>query len=116
MGARYVFGLSSGALISMRTALRNPDTAKIALYEPPLEVAGAESSPLASVPLYEKAMASGNPAGAFVAVLKGIDDPSLMTRVPCFVLEPVFRWMLDKNAPDTEVPMAELIPTMHYEI
>src|SRR5215475_3461689 len=58
-GGRCVFGLSSGALISMRTTLEDTDIAKVALYEPPMEIAGAEASPLDCVPSYEKALASG---------------------------------------------------------
>jgi pimeloyl-ACP methyl ester carboxylesterase len=39
-GSHNVFGLSSGALITLQAALTLPAIHKIALYEPPLEIGG----------------------------------------------------------------------------
>src|ERR1700685_2486681 len=39
--ARFIFGHSSGALISLRTALSTPALDRIAVYEPPLPVHGS---------------------------------------------------------------------------
>ena len=37
-GSRNVFGLSSGAIISLQAALTLPAIRKVALYEPPLSI------------------------------------------------------------------------------
>jgi pimeloyl-ACP methyl ester carboxylesterase len=116
-GAAYVFGLSSGALIILRTALDCPAITRIALYEPPMEIAGARVSPFDWVPAYEKRMTTGNLAGALAAILKGVDDPSLMTLMPQFLLEALFRLAMRANKPGVNQPsLAELIPTMCYDI
>ena len=120
-GAAHVFGLSSGALIALRAARELPAIARIALYEPPLVTAGGPGSPLAFVQDYEDALAAGNLAGALVAMLKGTDDPSLMTRLPRFVLKPLFRAMVAidgwRNRQPNERPsIAELIPTAHHDL
>jgi pimeloyl-ACP methyl ester carboxylesterase len=116
-GSGYVFGLSSGALIALRAALANPSIAKIALYEPPIEIAGATPSPLACVPAYEEAIAANDKARALVAILKALDDPSsLMARTPRFLLETMFRLSMNAKAPGGEMSFGELIPTMHYDL
>lgn len=115
-GSHHVFGLSSGALITLRAALEQGAITKIALYEPPMEIAGAPESPLACKPRFEKAMAEGNLPGALVAALKGIDDPSLMTRMPGFILEPLFRHFMRSDKPANGPPVAELIPTMQHDM
>jgi pimeloyl-ACP methyl ester carboxylesterase len=43
-GARNIFGLSSGALIALETALSEREISRLALYEPPLDV-GRSPSP-----------------------------------------------------------------------
>jgi pimeloyl-ACP methyl ester carboxylesterase len=40
-GARYAFGVSSGALIVARAALANPRLERIGLFEPPLSIGGS---------------------------------------------------------------------------
>jgi pimeloyl-ACP methyl ester carboxylesterase len=119
-GARYVFGLSSGALVTMKTALEDHAMTKIALYEPPLALEGTHTSPFACVREYETAMAAGNLAGALVAIFKGVDDPSWFNAMPRFVLVPLYRWLLKehKNSGDDGVDRAsllELIPTFHFD-
>lgn len=114
-GARQVFGLSTGALIALRTALEHPQITRIALYEPPLEVAGAPS-PLACLPACEQALAVNDKADALAALLNGVDDPSWMTRMPRFVRAALFRLVLAVHAPGSELPLGELIPTLHQEM
>src|SRR5262245_830833 len=54
-GARYVFGLSSGALIALQAVLSLRAIRKLAIYEPPLAIEGLPS-PLEWVPRYQKAL------------------------------------------------------------
>src|SRR5262249_28456443 len=68
-GARFIFGLSSGALVSLRTALFTPAVDHVALYEPPLSING--SVPTAWVPRFDREIAAGRPAAALVTALKG---------------------------------------------
>ncbi len=110
-GARYVFGLSVGALITLCAAREIPSIAKIALYEPPLEIAGLANSPLACIPAFRKALAADDKASALVIQLKAIDDPSLMTRTPDFILKTFFRCAMGMKPPGSHLPMRDLIPT-----
>jgi pimeloyl-ACP methyl ester carboxylesterase len=103
-GTEKIFGLSVGALIALRAARALPQIREVALYEPPLEIAGMVPSPLASIPAYEAALAADNKAWAFVAALKGIDDHSFMTLVPDFLLEMAFGWTMAMKPPGSTVP------------
>src|SRR6185503_9599904 len=42
--AHYVFGLSSGAVLSLQAALQLPQIHKLAVFEPPLPLAGQKST------------------------------------------------------------------------
>jgi pimeloyl-ACP methyl ester carboxylesterase len=85
-GARFIFGLSSGALVSLRTALFTPTVGRVALYEPPLWIkarrrrpgyrASTGKSPLAGL------------VGALVTAMKGMGVEPLFARMPRFVLAP----------------------------
>jgi hypothetical protein len=64
-------------------------------------------------------MAAGDLGAALAAVIKGLDDPSWITRMPRFILEPVFRVLsrVQKSEKSADGPsVAELIPTMHYDM
>lgn len=51
-GARYVFGLSAGAVIAIETALARPRITKLALFKPPLSFDGVTHG--AWAPRYER--------------------------------------------------------------
>jgi len=116
-GAAFVFGQSSGALVTLKAALDGASVAKIALYEPPLAIAGARPSPLDFAPAYERALAAGDLAKALVAGFKGADDPSWFMSLPSFILAPLFRLMLAREKPDEgDAPsLAELVPTVRQD-
>lgn len=117
-----VFGLSSGAIITLKAASQSSVIHKIALYEPPLAL-DEHSSILRWIPAYERAITQGNLAAAFVSAVKGTGDPSIMTHLPRFVLEPLFQQMFRAAARKTatqgvesnKVPLQELVPTVHYD-
>jgi pimeloyl-ACP methyl ester carboxylesterase len=115
-GASRVFGLSSGALIGLRTARLAPAIERLALYEPPLSING--SVPVDWVPRYQRALAAGKTGSALVSVLKGLEADRLFTTVPRFVLIPpmnlAFRFQRKPTGDD--VPIAELVPTMSADM
>jgi pimeloyl-ACP methyl ester carboxylesterase len=115
-GASRIFGLSSGALVVLRTALVAPALTRIALYEPPLSVHG--SVPTGWVARYDREIAAGRPAAALVTALKGLGTEPLFARVPRSLLVPPLTIGLraQQTAPDGDVPIAQLIPTHHFDM
>ena len=103
-GARDVFGLSSGAVIALRAAMEIP-IARLALYEPPLKHGGHD--PLAWLGRYEKELARGRRAAAFVTVTKGTGD---LRYVPRAALLPLAGLLVRANR-----ELADLVPTMRLD-
>jgi pimeloyl-ACP methyl ester carboxylesterase len=115
-GANKVFGLSSGALIALRTALVTTAVRKLALYEPPFPV--GTPSPMEWVSRYQAELARGDLAAAMVTIIKGTADPSGVALLPRFVLERLMRMAITgqgRNGDPHEIPLKELIPTMKYD-
>jgi len=116
-GAHYIFGLSSGAIITLQSALMTPALRKVAIYEPPLPV-NENDAPDAWAARYEQDMAHGDLAAAMVSVLKGTDD-SPMHILPRFILRSMFILGINADASeakDGSVAIKDLIPTMHYDV
>jgi len=116
--AHYVFGLSSGAVIALETALVRPDITQLALYEPPLSFDDVRHGEW--VPRYERQLASGNLGGALATVLKGTSDRTALRLVPRPILGHLFNFAIRRTAnrptpPGTFSP-PELIPTIHYDV
>jgi pimeloyl-ACP methyl ester carboxylesterase len=114
-GAWNLFGLSSGAIITLQTALTLPSIRKIALYEPPLSI--DRSSPTAWVARYDSEVSEGRLAAAFVTVMKGVGTSPMFRMLPRFVLEPMIdRTLRGQSVADRDVPLSALIPTMHFDV
>ncbi|GLY89600.1 alpha/beta fold hydrolase [Actinoallomurus iriomotensis] len=115
-GANRIFGLSSGGLVALRTALAVPELERIALYEPPLDAGGA--MPLGWLPRYERELAAGRTGAALVTVLKGMEVEPVFGRVPRFVLTPLMAIAVRMgNEPSgDEVPVKALVPTQGFDI
>ncbi|MFI5912536.1 alpha/beta fold hydrolase [Dactylosporangium sp. NPDC051541] len=115
-GTEHVFGHSSGALVTLRTALQTPRLRHIALYEPPLMVE-AGAIPTAWLPRYERELDTGHPAAALITALKGTGLEPTFSRVPRFALTPVIALGLrvQRPTPD-EATIADLIPTQRYDM
>jgi pimeloyl-ACP methyl ester carboxylesterase len=113
--SRFIFGLSSGALVSLRTALFTTALERVALYEPPLSVNG--SAPTAWVPRYDREVAAGQHATALITALKGTGVEPVLGRLPRFLLAPIFAVGLraETKRPG-EVTIADLIPTQHFDM
>lgn len=114
-GARFTFGHSSGALISLRTALSTPALDRVAVYEPPLPVHG--SVPTGWLPRFDREIAAGHRAAAVVTALKGTRIVPMFARFPRWLLTSVGAVGLRiQRARADEVPIASLIPTMHFDV
>ncbi|MFK4089434.1 alpha/beta fold hydrolase [Kribbella sp. NPDC020789] len=112
-GAARVFGLSSGALIALRTAAVTPAIEKLALYEPPLSING--SVPVSWAARYRREIAAGRTAAALATVLKGLRVEPAFNLVPRFALVPLLSLGLRSERND-DVPMVDLIPTMSADL
>jgi pimeloyl-ACP methyl ester carboxylesterase len=114
-GAKLIFGLSSGALVSLRTALSTPALDRVALYEPPLSIHG--SVPTAWVARFDQEIAAGRRASAVVTALKGVGVEPMFARLPRLVLTPLAALGLRaQRTRADEVPIADLIATMHFDV
>jgi pimeloyl-ACP methyl ester carboxylesterase len=116
-GAQNIFGLSSGAIITLQTALEVPSIRKIALYEPPFSVDG--SSPTFWLPRFEDELAKGNFAAAMMTVIKATGDSSFLTLLPDFLLVPFMKLAIEADEKEAKgngnVPIKTLISTMHFD-
>ncbi|MBO3740412.1 alpha/beta hydrolase [Actinoplanes sp. NEAU-H7] len=105
-GARNVFGLSSGAVIALRAAMELP-IERLALYEPPLK--RGDHDPVAWLPRFEKELARGRRAAAFVTVVKGTGD---LRYAPRAALIPMIGLALRAGEGRR---IGDLIPTMRLD-
>jgi pimeloyl-ACP methyl ester carboxylesterase len=117
--AQNVFGLSSGAIIVLQTAIMEPALKKIAIYEPPIPSNGR--NPLAWVDKYKIALSEENFGKAFISIIKKVDDPSSLLRIlPSFITVPFFNFAIKADAKkikaDDEMSLKALISAMSYDI
>ncbi|WP_284740835.1 alpha/beta fold hydrolase [Amycolatopsis sp. RTGN1] len=116
-GATRAFGLSTGALVVLRTALDTPALDRIALYEPPLSIDG--SVPTGWLPRFDREIAAGRSAAALVTGMRGLaTEPSLFSRIPRVALVPLLTAgarLQGKGNPE-DVPVEALIPTLHFDM
>ncbi len=113
-GAQNIFGLSSGAIIALQTALTEPSIKKLALYEPPLPFT---DGPSAWVPAYDKAMKEGDYGEAMASVVKGTGDESMLAMTPKFMLTAMFNMAIKKEeVAEGQVSLKTLIAAMYHDI
>jgi pimeloyl-ACP methyl ester carboxylesterase len=116
-GALYVFGLSSGAIITLQAAITQPDIRKLAIFEPPLFTNG--TTPMALIGRYENEMANGNVAAALITGMKaGQFGPPIFNIMPQWLLESLINMMMkgeEKKGSGGYVPMRELALTLHND-
>jgi pimeloyl-ACP methyl ester carboxylesterase len=115
-GATRIFGLSSGALVTLRTALATPSLTKVALYEPPLSIDGSVA--LGFQACYERELTEGRIGAALVTALKGLGTEPGLGRIPRFIVVPMFSLGMRaaNSAADGDVSISELVPTFHYDL
>lgn len=94
--ARYIFGLSSGALVTMGAALEASSVEKVVLYEPPLAMDGVDPGDWADD--FLRALAKQRLGRAMALLLKGTADRDPLRFVPSSVLALVFGFAVRKGA------------------
>jgi pimeloyl-ACP methyl ester carboxylesterase len=117
-GASRVFGLSSGAVIAIETALVRPDITRLALYEPPLTFDGVVHGEWA--PRYQRQLDAGKPGAALVTVLKATADrTSLIRWIPPRPLAAALDFAIKRTAsrpvPTGLISPRELVPTLRFD-
>jgi pimeloyl-ACP methyl ester carboxylesterase len=109
-GAGNVFGLSSGAVIALQAALELAQIRRLAVYEPPLWF--DDNNPVGWRPRYEKELAAGRTAAAFVTVAKGTGG---FRYAPRAVLTPLVRLGLRADRRRGAAGLGTLVPTMRQD-
>ncbi|MFF1833439.1 alpha/beta fold hydrolase [Streptomyces sp. NPDC058231] len=114
--ARYMFGLSAGALVTLRTALEVPAIEMAALYEAPFSI--DDSVPTEWVPSYERRLSEGRIAAAVISIMKGLGTEPLFQRMPRRLLVPTMALImrLQGDGSDSDVTIRDLAPTMRYDM
>jgi pimeloyl-ACP methyl ester carboxylesterase len=116
-GAHFVFGVSSGAIISLQAALTLPAIHKAAIFEPPLMFSG--SAPTRWLTRFDNEIAQGKVAAAMITGMKGAGmGPPMLNLIPRWLLERMTTMMMaseDKKASRDDVTMRMLAPTLHYD-
>ena len=116
-GAHYVFGVSSGALISLQSALALPAIRRLAIFEPPLLVNGSLS--MAFLSRYESEIAQGHLSSALVTGMKGAKmGPPIFNAMPRWLLRRLTEMMMaaeDRKAEAGDATFRTLAPTLKYD-
>jgi pimeloyl-ACP methyl ester carboxylesterase len=114
-GAKYVFGVSSGAIVALEAALQLPAIKRLAAFEPPLLLDRAQAA--AWLARLDAQLEAGDPAGALVTGMKGGKmGPALFDYVPSGLLARLLRLALKSEAKQSNgeyLTMRELAPTLH---
>ncbi|MEU8245689.1 alpha/beta hydrolase [Nonomuraea sp. NPDC048916] len=116
-GARDVIGISSGAVIALRTALVRPDLRRLVAFEPPLDVDGSNATDWLG--RFDREIAAGRVAAALVTGMRG-------TRMGSPVFRALPRWLLERltatfmarqerQAEGEEPTFRALAPTLHQD-
>lgn len=115
--ARYIFGVSSGALIALQAALTLPGVTRAAIFEPPLSVNGSAST--AFLPRYDQEIAQGKVSAALVTGMLGAQmGPPVFNNLPRWLLELLTTMMMnreDRKARPEDVTWRKLAPTLHND-
>jgi pimeloyl-ACP methyl ester carboxylesterase len=116
-GAHNVFGVSSGAIITLKAALTLPTIHKAAIYEPPFFV--QEPLPTAALARFEQEMAEGKTADAMITGMQAAQmGPPIFNAMPRWLMKSLTGMVMrseDKKGAGGYVPMRELAPTLHYD-
>jgi pimeloyl-ACP methyl ester carboxylesterase len=114
--APYIFGLSSGAIITLRVVLQSTLLKKVILYEPPIPL--DDDSQSIWFKQYNEAMAEENYGKAFVRILKGASDPSIFHLLPTWMLAPLLNLAMKRDARTCapgESSLRDLVKAFRYD-
>lgn len=114
-GATFIFGLSAGGLVTLRTTLATPDVQKAAVYDPALSV--DNSFPTDWLPRYEQEISENKPARALVTIMKGVGIEPVLEKFPRFILVPLVSLMMkiEGRSKEESVTLRSLVSTMKYD-
>ena len=114
-GARNVFAVSSGAIVTLQHALTRPVIRKAAIFEPPLLLPSAAELMARN----DREIGEGNITAALVTGMVGAQmGPPIMRAMPRWLLERLTNMMMsgeDKKAKADDVTFRKLAPTMRYD-
>ncbi|MET8155898.1 alpha/beta hydrolase [Sphaerisporangium sp. NPDC005289] len=117
-GARLLFGVSSGSVVALRTALSVPAVTRAVVFDPPLPIDGSPS--LAWLARHERELAEGKTAAALVTGMKGTQmGPKVFDYVPRRLLEALTTKLMareDGDAGPDDVPFRALAPTLRHDV
>lgn len=116
-GSRFVFGVSTGAIIGLLSALRTPTIRRLALFEPPLLPSRAAAT--AILARFDREVEEGNLAAALITAMRGAQMGSaLFNRLPRWLTERMTRVMLARGGggSDGTESFGTLAPTLHYDL
>ena len=115
-GAHFVFGLSSGAIITLEASRLLPSIHRAAIYEPPFYLEGV---PVDKITRVYGEIARGDLASALVTVGSIVKlGPAFLSFIPRPLLKLVVARVLrneQKNGRGKYAPLRELIPAMRYD-
>lgn len=116
-GATNVFGVSSGAIIALLTALAVPSVRRLGVFEPPLFPEPSE--PAAILDRFEAELDRGELTAALVTGMLGAKmGPSFLRALPRPVLRMLTRMGMaaeERGAKPGAVTMRALAPTLRYD-
>jgi pimeloyl-ACP methyl ester carboxylesterase len=116
-GARGVFGVSSGGIVALESALRLPALGKVAAFEPPFF--GDSAAPSAILTRFDEEMAQGRIAAALVTAMKGAKmGPPMFGVLPRWLVERMtgaFMATEDRKPSNGYISMRALAPLLRYD-
>lgn len=117
IGADYLFGVSSGALIVLEALLSHSWIRKAAIFEPP--IFSDVSVPAAVLARLDREMDRENLDAALITAMKGAKmGPVALRLVPRVLLEILVKLVMkgeDKQTQGAYVPIRSLAATLHYD-
>lgn len=112
-----IFGVSSGGIICLQTALIVPGIRKAAIYEPPLSFTRSYATSVLS--RFDKEMEQGKIGAALITAMKGSRmGPPVFNSIPNWLLERLTARMMKQNsgkATSGDPTMQMLAPALHYD-
>ena len=120
-GAHYIFGASSGGLISIQTSITSPEIHKIAAYEPLVYADKSEMDKFnASVQHFDKELSEGKKVTAMVDITKSEEHPTgAFYKLPDFIMKIFFRIVLaqdERSVKEDDVTIADLMLTLKFDV
>ena len=120
-GAHYIFGGSSGGLISLEASLTLSDIHKLVLYEPIFYVNKPEMDKFnASVEHFDRELMEGKSVTAMVDITKSEGHPAgVFYKLPDFIMKIIFKLILlqdEKRVNGDDVTIEDLMPTLKFDV